>query len=70
MLGKNKDRVPQVCKEEGWNRGSTQNKETADTSGNHTPQRSLIRTKTKTSHKQRRKKWIWDEHIMNLLHAF
>ena len=56
--------------EEDWNRGSTQNKETVDTSGNDTPQRSLLRAKTETPPKQRRKKWIWDEHIMNLLHAF
>ena len=52
MLGKkNKDR--DLSKEKGWNRGSTQNNETEDTSGKYTPRRSLIRTQTVTPTKRR-----------------
>lgn len=69
MLGK-KTRTAIFSKEKGLNRGSTQNKETEDTSGKYTPQRSLIRTKTETRTKRRPKNWIWDEDIMKLLHAF
>ena len=67
MLGKTKTAT--FSKEQGWNRDSTQNKETEDTSRKDTPQRGLMRTKTETPTKRRRKKWIWDEHMMKLLHA-
>ena len=68
MLGKTRTAI--FSKEQGWNRESTQNKETEDTPNKDTPQRGLMRTKTEAPTKRRRKKLIWDEHIMKLLHAF
>ena len=39
-------------------------------SSKETPRRSLLRTRTETPTKRRRKKQIWDEHIMKLLLGF
>ena len=69
MRGKTRT-ATRFSKEQVWNRESTQNKGTEDTSGKDTPQRGLLRNKTKTPTKGRQKRWIEDEHIIKLLHAF
>lgn len=47
MLGKTRTATG-FSKEQDWNRESTQNQGTEDTSGKDTPQRGILRNKTKT----------------------
>ena len=57
ILGKRMT-ATRFSKEQGWNGESTQNKGTEDTPGKDTPQRGLLRNKTKTPTKGRQKRWI------------